>query len=448
MKSDNVAIKVEGINKFYRIGLKADMHDSFAASMFSFMKKPFQNYRKYRSLYKFDDFDHELSSDSGLKYSGILWALKDISMEIKQGEAVGIIGRNGSGKSTLLKILSRITSPVKGSVEIHGRISSLLEVGTGFHPELTGRENVYLNAIILGMKKKEVDRKFDEIVDFSGVEKFIDTPVKRYSSGMKVRLAFSVAAHLEPEILIVDEVLAVGDAEFQSKCIGKMDSVVTEGCTVLFVSHNMGAIMDLCSRVVCLEAGRLSIDGDPTDVVSKYLSSSAHGTAGYWVCDPAEVRTGRLAWLKHVRLISDKEGKESAIANYDEQVKIEIGYEIKSRVKDFKTYLLLTDTSSRIVWSSQDTDRSGAIFGQVREPGIYSATCLFPKLLLKPGQYYVTVGISGSPSVAIKKEHVNVVAFNITSDGYPFSRSRKGIVTPHLAWEVKRQQEDESQIMG
>ncbi|MCP5004999.1 MAG: ABC transporter ATP-binding protein [Planctomycetes bacterium] len=439
MKSDNIAIKVEKINKYYRIGFKAEMHDSFAASMFSFMKKPFQNYKKYRSLYKFDDFDHDLSSDSDLKSAGILRALKDISMEIQQGEAVGIIGRNGSGKSTLLKILSRITSPTRGRAEIHGRISSLLEVGTGFHPELTGRENVYLNAIILGMRKKEVENKFDEIVDFSGVEKFIDTPVKRYSSGMKVRLAFSVAAHLEPEILVVDEVLAVGDAEFQNKCMGKMDGMANEGSTVLFVSHNMEAIMDLCSRVVCLEAGCVSMDGNPSDVVSKYLSSSEHGAPGYWVSDPVDERPGRLALLKHVRLISDNEGKGLAFVNYDEQVKIEIRYEIKSRVTDFKTFLLLFDSSGRIVLSSHDTDGIDSKVGKVREPGIYNSTCVFPDRLLRPGRYSISIGMNGRPYEDVGEEHQDVVTFSITPEGYTFNRKRKGIVTPHLAWEVKRQ---------
>ena len=205
---------------------------------------------------------------------GSILALDDVSFTVQQGEALGIIGKNGAGKSTLLKILSRVTAPTSGVVKVKGRIGSLLEVGTGFHPELTGRENVYLNGTILGMKKAEVDRKFDEIVAFSGVEKFIDTPVKRYSSGMYVRLAFAVAAHLDPEILIVDEVLAVGDAEFQKKCLGKMSDVAGEGRTVLFVSHNMGSIQSLCTRAILLNQGRIASMGDPGDMISKYLSSS------------------------------------------------------------------------------------------------------------------------------------------------------------------------------
>src|SRR5207244_3345082 len=201
------------------------------------------------------------------------WALKDVSFEVRQGEVIGIIGRNGAGKSTLLKILSRITDPTEGRVTINGRVASLLEVGTGFHPELTGRENIYLNGAILGMTRAEIGRKFDEIVAFAEVEKFLDTPVKRYSSGMYVRLAFAVAAHLEPEILVVDEVLAVGDAEFQKKCLGKMSTVASGGRTVLFVSHNLTAIESLCHSCIALQRGRIFTRGSPTDVLDKYLGS-------------------------------------------------------------------------------------------------------------------------------------------------------------------------------
>ena len=207
------------------------------------------------------------------------WALKEVSFEIKRGEVLGVIGANGAGKSTLLKILSRITNPTSGTAEIHGRVASLLEVGTGFHPELTGRENIYLNGAILGMKKAEINAKFDEIVDFSGIETFIDTPVKRYSTGMFVRLAFGVAAHLQPEILIVDEVLSVGDAEFQKKCLGKMDDIAHEGRTILFVSHNMAAISQLCGRALWLKRGQLKFSGSPSDVVTSYLTSGSTALA-------------------------------------------------------------------------------------------------------------------------------------------------------------------------
>lgn len=227
---------------------------------------------KPNPLLKIGDADH------GNRDGEELWALKDVSFTVEQGEVLGIIGRNGAGKSTLLKILSRVTAPTSGKIKVKGRIASLLEVGTGFHPELTGRENIYLNGAILGMSKQEVARKFDEIVDFAEVEKFIDTPVKRYSSGMYVRLAFAVAAHLEPEILVVDEVLAVGDAEFQKKCLGKMGDVAHEGRTVLFVSHNMGAVAQICQNGLFLEAGRIKLKGTIDNLVLEYFG---HGTHNY-----------------------------------------------------------------------------------------------------------------------------------------------------------------------
>jgi len=264
MFTGKIAIKAESLGKRYRIGLKQEMHDSIGAAFIDILKSPIKNYRKYRSLYVF-------RNDSG---EDIIWALKDVSFELRQGEVLGVIGHNGAGKSTLLKVLSRITEPTTGRAEIRGRVSSLLEVGTGFHPELTGRENIYLNAIILGMNKKEVDRKFDQIVDFSEVGKFLDTPVKRYSSGMKVRLAFSVSAHLNPEILIVDEVLAVGDAAFQKKCLGKMENVASAGKTVLFVSHNMAAIQNLCTRAIVLENGQLAYDLPVDQALKKYVASA------------------------------------------------------------------------------------------------------------------------------------------------------------------------------
>src|SRR5215203_1757516 len=239
MNVKNTAIEVEGLGKRYRIGLKEERHENLASALIDAIKSPIKNYREHRSAYDFRDIGaNKMFQES----AGVIWPLKNISFDVFQGEAVGIVGRNGAGKSTLLKILSKITPPTTGEIRLRGRVSSLLEVGTGFHQELTGRENVYLNGTILGMRKREVDRKFDQIVEFPGVEKFLDTPVKRYSSGMRVRLAFSVAAHLEPEILIVDEVLAVGDAEFQKKCLGKMDDVAKEGRTVLFVSHNLATL--------------------------------------------------------------------------------------------------------------------------------------------------------------------------------------------------------------
>lgn len=254
-------ISVENVSKRYRIGLN-EQADTFAGQLKNLATYPIKNFKRIANLTKFN----------GEEDPSIFWALQDINFEVKQGEVLGIIGHNGAGKSTLLKILSRITEPTTGQIKIKGRVSALLEVGTGFHPELSGRDNVYMNGTILGMRKREIDEKFDEIVSFSGVEKHIDTPVKFYSSGMRVRLAFSVAAHLEPEILIIDEVLAVGDAEFQKKCLGKMEDVAEQGRTVLFVSHNMGAVKNLCSRSLLLKEGNIIGNGDTTETLNMYAS--------------------------------------------------------------------------------------------------------------------------------------------------------------------------------
>lgn len=260
----DIAIRAENLGKIYRIGRAQQRHDTLRDVIGSWRSEVGGWVQQLR--HPTSNLQHQTSNDT-------IWALKDVSFEVHRGEVVGIIGRNGAGKSTLLKILSRITEPTKGYAEIHGRVGSLLEVGTGFHPELTGRENIYLNGAILGMKRAEIDRQFDEIVAFAEIERFLDTPVKRYSSGMYVRLAFAVAAHLEPEILLVDEVLAVGDAAFQKKCLGKMGDVAREGRTVLFVSHNMAAVMNLCRRAILLNRGEISQQGPVQLVTQEYISS-------------------------------------------------------------------------------------------------------------------------------------------------------------------------------
>jgi lipopolysaccharide transport system ATP-binding protein len=260
----DIAIRVEGLSKQYRIG-KHEKYRTLRDTLAETFTAPFK--RAYGLL--------RGNAAAAGNLNETIWALKDVSFEVKKGEVIGIIGRNGAGKSTLLKILSRITGPTKGRVEIYGRVGALLEVGTGFHPELTGRENIYLNAAILGMSRAEISRKFDEIVAFAEVEKFIDTPVKHYSSGMGLRLGFAVAAHLEPEILIVDEVLAVGDVAFQKKCLGKMGQVAGEGRTVLFVSHNMAAVRNLCSHTILLENGRILTSGPTEEVIAQYLRDSS-----------------------------------------------------------------------------------------------------------------------------------------------------------------------------
>ena len=256
-------IKVQNLSKRYRLGLKEQQADTLVGQFKNILTAPYRNYKRLRELNKF-----------GTEDESVFWALKDINFEVQQGEVLGIIGKNGAGKSTLLKILSQITEPTAGRIEIHGRVASLLEVGTGFHPELSGRENIYMNGTILGMTRREIDHKLDEIIDFSGVEKFIDTPVKFYSSGMKVRLGFSVAAHLDPEILIIDEVLAVGDYEFQQKCLGKMEDVSkNQGRTVLLVSHNMGAISSICSSALLISNGGIDFLGETKKALSIYLDA-------------------------------------------------------------------------------------------------------------------------------------------------------------------------------
>ena len=262
----DIAIRVEGLSKRYRIGVRERAHDTLGGAITDLVRRPLLNLRRLRELSTFDDSEDR---------DDVLWALRDVSFEVARGEIVGVIGRNGSGKSTLIKILSRITTPTRGRVELSGRVGALLEVGTAFHPDLTGRENVFLNGSVLGMRKREIEARFDEIVAFSEVEKFIDMPVKRYSTGMALRLAFSVAAHLEAEILLVDEVLAVGDVKFQEKCVGKMQDVTTLGRTVLFVSHNMGSVQRLCDRGILLHDGELLMNGPTREVVSGYLGLGA-----------------------------------------------------------------------------------------------------------------------------------------------------------------------------
>ena len=427
MRSDKTAIKVENISKVYRIGLKEQMHDSFSRALFDFIKSPLTNYRRYRSLYRFDDINSESNSNS----SDIIWALKDVSFEVKQGEAIGIIGSNGAGKSTLLKILSKITDPTKGKAEIHGRVASLLEVGTGFHQELTGRENVYLNGTILGMRKNEVDRKFDEIVDFSGLEKFIDTPVKRYSSGMRVRLAFAVAAHLDPEILLVDEVLAVGDTAFQKKCMSKMENVTKKGRTVFLVSHNMGAVTQLCERALWLEKGQLKLDSFSSDVVRSYLSEGSKSNA-VWnsssdTPDDIEVK------IKCVRILSH-DNKPSSIVDVDKPFKVEISYDIYKSIGDLSVTYHLYNSEGLLLFESMDTDMP-EWRGKTREPGQYIARCTLNGHLLKPGRYHLSVA-SFIERVKIFEYMERVLTFDVSELGYSLNPGRKGIVTPVFEWDI------------
>jgi len=311
----NVAVRVEGLGKQYRIGQRQAAYRTLRETITDVVKSPF---RRAGQLLRGQAY-----GAAGLQET--IWALRDISFTVEHGEAIGIIGRNGAGKSTLLKILSRITEPTEGEVRLRGRVGALLEVGTGFHPELTGRENIYLNGAILGMRRQEIDRKFDEIVDFSGIEKFIDTPVKHFSSGMGLRLGFAVAAHLEPEILVVDEVLAVGDAEFQKKCMGKMSEVAHGGRTVLFVSHNMAAVQRLCSRTILLDDGRIERMGDTDEVVSSYLSGAALIASAVVELSPAA--PGAPASAKRLRFFTE-DGRPQSTFRIGEKWHILLEFEV------------------------------------------------------------------------------------------------------------------------
>ena len=319
-----------------------------------------------------------------------VWALRDVSFDVKEGEVIGRIGRNGAGKSTLLKILSRITEPTSGYADLYGRVGSLLEVGTGFHTELTGRENIYLSGAILGMRKAEIDRKFDRIVAFSGVEKYIDTPVKRYSSGMAVRLAFAVAAHLDPEILLVDEVLAVGDAAFQKKSLGKMSEVAESGRTVIFVSHNMGAIKNLCSRAVLLEKGRLRADGDVDAVVQEYLISSSE--QGEWKTSIAERSdrkgSGAIRFTGFQLRNSDGEVIDAAVSG--EPAEFVLYYQCYAEdIKNVRVMLWFRDAFTKGLLRL-GTDLIGQDFTALPPEG--AVICRVPRFPFKAGRYYLDLG--------------------------------------------------------
>lgn len=362
------------------------------------------------------------------------WALEDISFQVKRGDRVGIIGRNGAGKSTLLKILSRITEPTTGKIHIKGRVASLLEVGTGFHPELTGRENIYLNGAILGMSKIEIENKFDEIVAFAEVEKFLDTPVKRYSSGMHVRLAFAVAAHLEPEILIVDEVLAVGDVAFQKKCLGKMESVSKEGRTVLFVSHSMGTLTRLCEKAIWLNKGKLLAQGDSEDLVSKYLTSDA-SLAGEVSWPEGIANEGVTEFrLCAVRVISHQE-EISSILDYRKHFYIEIEFEILKLLPFCRVGFTISTTDGTHVFQSYDTDLE-ASHGE-RQPGLFVSRCQIPGYLLSPKHFLISV----RAGMIMVKNFIaldNILSFDIEDTGafgHHVGAKRLGVIRPKLEWE-------------
>lgn len=368
-------IKVENIYKQYRLGQVGT--GSLIQDLDRWWHKILNKEDPYERITESNDRTQKANSD-------FVWALEDISFSVGQGEVLGIIGKNGAGKSSLLKILSKVTSPTRGKITLNGRVASLLEVGTGFHPELTGKENIYLNGAILGMSKKEITSKFDEIVAFSGVEKYIDTPVKRYSSGMYVRLAFAVAAHLEPEILIIDEVLAVGDVEFQKKCIGKMKDVAGKGRTVLFVSHNMEAIKNLCSRAILLEKGAIQKEGTPEQVIEHYLSKRNKED---WGREYTESNAPGNEWvgLKSVKLTPQRQDKKQIIT-VKSDIKIDFAFWNRKESFDANLSLHLFAATGECVFN---------IITQIPAPtlsvGLHEASCLIPKDLLNTGVFYLSI---------------------------------------------------------
>jgi lipopolysaccharide transport system ATP-binding protein len=416
----DMAVRVQGISKKYRIGLLQTRNDTLRDVIVSSFS------RVTRRLEPGQEDE--------------IWALKDLSFDVRQGEVLGVVGRNGAGKSTLLKILSRVTEPTEGTIEIHGRVGSLLEVGTGFHPELTGRENIYLNGAILGMRRQEIAKKFDAIVDFSEVDKFIDTPVKRYSSGMYLRLAFAVAAHLDPEILVVDEVLAVGDAEFQRKCLGKMSDVAQQGRTVLFVSHNMSAILRLTQETIVLDKGNLLMRGPSPQAVDYYLSSG-FSQMGERTWSTDEVPTTAAPFVPMGVRVRNTAGNVSDSLRSMESFWLEFEYELKQAITGLRVGVYILSTRGELVFTSFDTDEANLYEKYpTRSAGHYISRCIIPADLLNEGRFVVGVNAS---AFRIKRYFQDEQALTFTVDaagapGMQWPEPRLGPIRPRIQWTIER----------
>ena len=427
----SAAIKIENISKCFRIGHQETKPDTLVAALKSALMFPITNYKRLIDLTKF--IESESSED-------VIWALNDISFEVQHGQVFGIIGGNGAGKSTLLKILSGIMDPTKGQATVCGRMGSLLEVGTGFHPELTGRENLYLSGAILGMKKKEITEKFDEIVDFSGIERFIDTPVKRYSSGMQIRLAFSVAAHLDPEILLIDEVLAVGDIEFQKKCLGKMNDVSKGGRTVLFVSHNMTAVNSLCSKGVVLENGKVLYMNDVDKAIKYYLTNNAKEPSGIVKWENLETAPGdNRIKLKSVKVISC--GKITGTPGLGEEIDIEIDYwNLEENERRLVSIHLINESGVTVLTSANFDGASitqDSWFHKKYPKGLFRTKCIIPAFLLQDGIYSIHLFINRWIDMAVILNQKDVISFKV-EDSLEMRAEYKGkwtgVVRPKLGW--------------
>lgn len=416
------AIQVQGLGKQYRLGGKATSYRTLRDTISDAFTWPAR-------LLK-GELRHRAEK---------IWALRDVSFEVQRGKVLGVIGRNGAGKSTLLKILSRVTEPTTGYAEIHGRVGSLLEVGTGFHPELTGRENIYLNGAVLGMKRREIAGKFDEIVDFSGVEKFIDTAVKHYSSGMYLRLAFSVAAHLEPEILVVDEVLAVGDAEFQRKCLGKMSDVAEAGRTVLFVSHNMSAILRLTEESIVLDKGQMVYRAPTREAVDYYMAAGL-SQSGERVWFDEEIPADAAPFKPLSMRVRDPQGKVVDTVIARQPLEIEIEYDLAQPVQGLRVGIYLQTIRGEVVFTSFDTDE-GKQYDKyaTRATGHYFSRTQLPANFLNEGQY--VLGLNAS-AFRVRRffQDERALAFNVDAMGAPgmqWPEPRQGPVRPLLEWRIE-----------
>jgi homopolymeric O-antigen transport system ATP-binding protein len=429
----STVISVDGLGKRYFIGARRQRYSTLRESLARAVKSPFRRVRDLASGH----------SSGAADLQKELWALRDLSLTVGAGEAVGIIGPNGAGKTTLLKILSRITEPTEGVVRLKGRVGSLLEVGTGFHPELTGRENIYLNGAILGMKRADLARKFDRIVDFAEVEEFLDTPVKFYSSGMYVRLAFAVAAHLEPEILVVDEVLAVGDAAFQKKCLGKMGDVAKGGRTVLFVSHSMVAVQSLCDRAICLRAGRLADEGNPEEVISNYLKTQTEDALRCREWDRPDGSAGDqgLYW-RRIQVKPAQGGPDAPITTGD-PIDLEFEYWNQKAGAAIGMNYHLFNEQGILLFEGGTTDPIGPADNPF-PAGLYRAACHIPAHLLNQGTHYVSVQLVKNNRFAHRMEHVlSFAVLDTRRRSGSWHGKAAGAVRPMLDWTIQVD-EDES----
>jgi len=421
---NRVVMRVDNLSKAYRIGLSEQKHDTLGAVIGSWIKSPFQNYKKLRNLSRITTENQE---------ADVYWALKNVSFDVQKGVVLGIIGKNGAGKSTLLKILSQITDPTEGQAEINGRVASLLEVGTGFNPELTGRENVFLNGTILGMTKAEITSKFAEIIEFSGVEKFIDTPVKRYSSGMKVRLAFAVAAHLDPEILIVDEVLAVGDSEFQKKCIQKMQNIADQaGRTILFVSHDLIAVQKLCTEVILLDKGRVIMRDEPRKVVDYYLKADA---ATAFENDFSNRRGNGPVQVERVNLLN-QENQSSRVFQFQEKIRIQFVLKATNILRGVTLTFSIRNIEGRELFYSSSKQADTEIIIGEKEQDILEAQ-LHPNYFV-PGIYFIRVSVHWNGALSDRVE--DIVSFEIldsANDVRMLPDYRVGNFYYHLNWNIR-----------